>query len=228
VEQHGYFGEELFLFLEELREHNSREWFQRNKQSYESAVRDPFIQFIADLAGPLKKINRYMVVDPRPAGGSMMRIHRDIRFSRDKSLYKTFVAAHFWHSQGKEGAAPAYYLHLEPGRSSVGAGVWRPNSQALKKIRDAIAVGGKSWQCVTSGAEFRSTCGMAGESLKRPPAGYDPGHRFIEDIKRKDFATSSGLSDRQVCGPDLMNAVTGAFRTTAPFVKFLSDAIGLP
>src|SRR5438105_11772243 len=88
VEHHGYFSEELFRFLEELREHNSREWFQRNKQRYESAVRDPFIQFIADLAGPLKKINRYMVVDPRPAGGSMMRIHRDIRFSRDKACTK--------------------------------------------------------------------------------------------------------------------------------------------
>jgi uncharacterized protein (TIGR02453 family) len=179
------------------------------------------------LGEPLKKINPSMVADPRPVGGSMMRIYRDIRFSRDKSPYKTSVAAHFWHSQGKEGATPAYYLHLEPGHSMIGAGIWRPEPGTLKKIRDAIAADGKRWRRVTSAAEFRSSCGMAGESLKRPPAGYDANHPLIEDIKRKDFATSSPLEDRQVCGPDLMKVVTGAFRTAAPFLQFLSDAVGL-
>jgi uncharacterized protein (TIGR02453 family) len=227
MEQHGYFTRELFSFLEELRQHNNRDWFQRNKEHYETEVRGPFISFIGDLGGPLKKINPYMVADPRPVGGSMMRIYRDIRFSRDKSPYKTSVAAHFWDSRGKEGATPAYYLHLEPGHSMVGAGIWRPEPGALKKIRDAIVANGKRWQKVTSAADFRSSCGMAGESLKRPPAGYDPKHHLIEDIKRKDFATSSPLDDRQVCGPDFMNSVLNAFAASAPFIRFLSDAIGL-
>jgi len=228
MEQHGYFTADLFRFLEELRHHNERDWFQRNKERYEKAVRDPFLNFIADLRVPLKKINPHMIADPRPVGGSMMRIYRDIRFSPDKSLYKTFVAAHFWHSEGQDGAAPAYYLHLEPGRSLIGAGMWRPAAAALKKIRDAIVADGKRWRRVTSAAEFRSSCGMAGQSLKRPPAGYDPGHPLIEDIKRKDFATSSPLSDRQVCGPEFMDCVIEAFRTTGPFVQFLSEAVGLP
>jgi uncharacterized protein (TIGR02453 family) len=228
MEQHNsYFTEELFRFLEELRQHNERDWFQRNKDRYETAVRDPFVSFIGDLGTPLKKINPHMIADPRPVGGSMMRIYRDIRFSRDKSPYKTFVAAHFWHSKGKEGAAPAYYLRLAPGQSMIGAGIWRPEPAALKKIRDAIAADGKRWRRAISGADFRSTCGMAGESLKRPPAGYDPNNPLIDDIKRKDFATSSPLDDRQVCGPDFMKVVTGAFRTAAPFVQFLSDAVGL-
>jgi uncharacterized protein (TIGR02453 family) len=227
MEQHSYFTDELFRFLEELRHHNNREWFQQNKERYESAIRGPFISFIGDLGAPLKKINPYMIADPRPVGGSMFRIYRDIRFSRDKSPYKSSVAAHFWDSRGKEGATPAYYLHLEPGSSMIGAGIWRPQSEALKKIRDAIVADGKRWKRVTSSANFRSSCGMAGESLKRPPAGYDPHHPLIEDIKRKDFATSSALDDREVCGPDFMKAVLGAFRTSALFVEFLSDAIGL-
>ena len=227
MEQHSYFTEDLFDFLRELRQHNQRDWFQRNKDRYETVVRGPFISFIGDLGTPLKKINPYLVADPRPVGGSMMRIHRDIRFSRDKSPYKTAVAAHFWHSQGQEGATPAYYLHLEPGHSMIGAGIWRPESGALKKIRDAIVADGQRWQRITSAASFGSSCGMAGESLKRAPAGYDPNHPLIEDLKRKDFATRTPLDDQQVCGPDLMKSVLEAFRSSAPFIRFLSDAIGV-
>ncbi len=227
MEQHIYFTPDLFRFLEELRQHNQRDWFERNKERYESAVRGPFLSFIGDLGVPLKKINPHIIADPRPVGGSMMRIYRDIRFSRDKSPYKSFVAAHFQDARGKKGATPAYYLRLEPGRSMVGAGIWRPEPGALKNIRDAIVADGKRWQRVTRAADFRSMCGMAGESLKRPPAGYDPTHPLIEDIKRKDFATSSPLDERQVCGPGLMKSVLEAFRTTAPFIDFLADAVGL-
>jgi uncharacterized protein (TIGR02453 family) len=227
MESRSYFTEDLFQFLRELRQHNERDWFQRNKERYESSVRDPFLAFIGDLGGPLKKINPKLIADPRPVGGSMMRIYRDIRFSRDKSPYKTAISAHFEHSQGKPGATPAYYLHLEPGHCMIGAGIWRPEPSALKLIRDTIASDGKRWTRVTSAADFRSSCGMAGESLKRPPAGYDPKHPLIEDIKRKDFATSTPLNERQVTGPELMKAVLDAFRASAPFMRFLSDAVGL-
>src|SRR6266849_4338954 len=206
-----YFTRELFKFLNELCTHNNRDWFQKNKGRYETDVRDPFLQFIADLVPGLHKINPHVVADPSPVRGSMMRIYRDIRFSKDKSPYKTSAAAHFWHEKGKEGATPAYYLHLEPGGSLIGAGIWRPEPGAQKKIRDAIVADSKRWQRVTSAADFRSSCGMAGESLKRPPAGYAAAHPLIEDIKRKDFASSSLLDDRQVCGPDFMKSVLDAF-----------------
>jgi uncharacterized protein (TIGR02453 family) len=173
-------------------------------------------------------MKRDPAANARPVGGSMIRIHRDIRFARDKSPCKTFVAAHFLHEKGKEGGAPGYYLHIEPGHSMIGAAIWRPDSRALKQIRDAIVADPKRWQRITSGQEFRSTCGMAGESHKRPPYGYDPNHPLIEAIKRKDFAISSALEDRQVWGSDFMNAVIGALRTAAPFVRFLTDAVGLP
>ena len=227
MEAGGYFTPELFKFLTELHANNQREWFERNKPRYESAVREPFLRLIAALGPPLKKINPRIVVDPRPVGGSMMRIYRDIRFSRDKSPYKVSVAAHFRDARARDEGAPAYYLHFEPGSSMIGSGMWRPSATALKGIRDAIVAEPKRWQRITNGAVFGSSCGMAGESLKRPPAGYDPNHPLIDDLKRKDFAMSTPLADRQVCAPDLLETIVDGFRAAAPFVEFLASAVGI-
>jgi len=223
-----YFSPDLFKFLSQLRTHNERDWFQKNKERYETNVRDPLLQFITDLGPGLHKINPHIVVDPRPARGSMMRIYRDIRFSKDKSPYKTAVAAHFWHKKGKDGATPAYYLRLEPHGSLIGAGIWRPEPGALRKIRDAIVKDPKRWKRVTSAAQLGSGCKMGGESVSWPPRGYDPNHPLIEDIKRKDFTVGSSLSDQEVLRPDFLNITLDAFRKTAPFVDFLSEAVGLP
>jgi uncharacterized protein (TIGR02453 family) len=222
------FGPGLFRFLKDLKLHNEREWFLANQQRYENDVRAPFLRLIADLAPGLKKISPNFIADPRPTKGSLMRIHRDIRFSKDKSPYKTYAAAHFWHAKGKDGAAPAYYLHLESGNSVIGGGIWQPEPKALKKIRDKIAGDPKGWGRATTGSALGSTCRMAGQSLKRPPAGYDPAHSFIEDIKRKDFAISTPLTDREVTGDDFLDLVLQRLRSTAPFVQFLSNAVGLP
>jgi uncharacterized protein (TIGR02453 family) len=224
----GYFTRDLFQFLQDLKGNNNRDWFQRNKDRYETSARDPVLRLIVDIGPRIKKLSPYFVADASPTGGSMMRIYRDIRFSKDKSPYKTAIGVHFEHAKGKEGATPAFYLHLEPDNSSIGAGIWRPEPRALNRIRDAIAQGPKKWESATSGREFRSTCSMAGESLKRPPRGYDPNHPFIEDIKRRDFATSLALRDDQVCSPDVMEILLETLRVTAPFTKFLTQAVGLP
>ena len=227
MESHAFFTPELFRFLKELRAHNEHGWFERNKPRYEKEVRDPFLHLIAALAAPLRKINPDIVADPRPVGGSMMRIYRDIRFSKDKSPYKTAVAAHFHHAQGKKAPAPSYYIHFGPDNSFVGSGMWHPPLEALTQIRDAIVADPKRWKRVTNGREFRAACGMAGESLKRPPAGYDPNHPLIEDLKRKDFITSTRLSDAEICAPDLLERIVESFRATAPFMDFLAGAVGL-
>src|SRR5215813_14927837 len=133
-----YFKRDLFDFLKELTVHNKRDWFQANKERYEAQVRDPFLRLISDLGSGLKKIDPHFVADPKPTGGSMMRIYRDIRFSKDKSPYKTSVAAHFWHKKGKDGAMPAYYLHLEPGGSLIGGRIWCLEPPTVKKIRDRL------------------------------------------------------------------------------------------
>jgi uncharacterized protein (TIGR02453 family) len=222
-----YFSLDLFRFLSELKAHNERDWFQKNKDRYERSVRDPFLRFIADLGPGLRKISPQFLADPSPVGGSMMRIYRDTRFSKDKTPYKIAVAAHFPHVQGKEGATPAFYLRLQPGHCSVGAGVWRPEPAALKRIRQAIVGDPKTWRRITQGRDFRSGCGMAGESLRRAPLGFDPHHPFIEDIKRKDFATSAALEDRLFTSPQLRKDVLEAFKVMTPFLEFLTRAIGL-
>ena len=223
----SYFGPGLFRFLRDLKTHNERGWFQANQQRYENDVRGPFLRLIADLAPGLKKISPNFIADPSPNGGSMMRIYRDIRFSKDKSPYKTYAAAHFRQAKSKDGAAPVYFLHLEPGNSVIGGGIWQPEPKALKKIRDKIAGDPKGWGRATTGGALGSTCSMAGESLKRPPAGYDPAHPFIEDIKRKDFAISTLLTDQEVTSDDFLDLVLQRLRATAPFVQFLSNAVGL-
>jgi uncharacterized protein (TIGR02453 family) len=224
----AYFSRDALAFLTELRTHNNRDWFEKNKPRYEDGLREPMLRFIADLGPKLAKISPQFVADPKPVGGSMMRIYRDIRFSKDKTPYKTAIAAHFWHKKGTEGATPAFFLRLEPGSSVIGAGVWRPEGKALKQIRDRIVSDSKTWKKITEGREFKTTCGMAGESLKRPPPGYDAEHPFIEDLKRKDFATSAPLADAKLAGADFMDAVLAGFRTSAPLVEFLSEAVGLP
>ena len=223
----AYFKRDLFDFLKELSVHNNRDWFQANKERYVKQVRDPFLHLIADLGPGLKKIDSNFVADPRPNGGSMMRIYRDIRFSRDKSPYKTSVAAHFWHKQGKEGATPAYYLHIGPSSSFIGGGVWRPEALALKKIRDRIVSHPKDWQGAKTDLKLGSGCRLGGESLKRPPLGYDSDHPLIEDLKRKDFVCGSRVSDREVLGRDFLDLVLEKMLTTAPLLRFLSRAVGL-
>ena len=224
----AYFTKRALAFLKQLRDNNNRDWFQANKDRYEHEVKEPFLRLIADLAPGLKKINPHMVADPAPSGGSMMRIYRDIRFSKDKSPYKTYIAAHFLHDKGKEGASPAYYLHLEPDGSTAGGGLWQPEPRTLKKVRDRIVADAQAWRRATSGSRLGQGCRMGGESLKRPPAGYDPAHPFIEDIKRKDFVIGSALTDADVCGADFRDVALDRFRSAAPFIEFLSKAAGLP
>ena len=218
-----YFTRGFFEFLKDLSSHNNRDWFSANQERYEQQVRDPFLHLITDLGPGLKKINPRIVADPRPNRGSMMRIHRDIRFSKDKSPYKTYVAARFWHKKGN--GMPNYYLRLAPESSIIGGGVWHPETDAVKKIRDRIVSHPKDWQRVTSDFSSPSGNGMAGESLQRAPAGYDPNHPLIEDIKRKDFALFSPLTQRDVCGSDLLDLVLENFRSMNPFVEFLTKAI---
>lgn len=218
----GYFDKDLFAFLGALEANNDKAWFQANKSRYEAAVKEPFLDFIADAGGPLKKISANLVADPRPVGGSLFRIYRDVRFSKDKSPYKTHAGAHF-QLGGKGVHGPGYYLHLEPGACFVAGGMWMPESKALESIRRRIAEKPAEWKKVTSSVTLDD-----GESLKRPPRGYDPDHPMIEDIKRKSFTASIPLPDRKVLADDLMPTFIGSCKQITPLMKFLAAAAGVP
>ena len=219
----AHFGRGLFRFLRELKANNDREWFQANKERYESEVKEPLLRFIADFGERLRTISRNFEADPRPMGGSMFRIYRDTRFSRDKSPYKTAAAAHFQYRHGGNDVhAPGFYLHLEPGDCMGGGGLWHPDAAALQKVRDRIVQRTKDWKAIADRG-----IAISGDGLKRPPAGYAPAHPFIEDLKRKDIYTMSQFSEADVCAPDFLDRYTEACRSAGPLVEFLTKALGL-
>jgi uncharacterized protein (TIGR02453 family) len=218
----------LFAFMRELREHNDRAWFQDNKDRYEREVKEPALDFVSDFWPLLHEISPYFVADPRPVGGSMFRIHRDVRFSKDKSPYKTHVGLHFRHELGREAYAPGFYLHLEPRATFSGAGIWHPDSATLKRVRDAIVADPDRWRRVIADPAFAARHRIAGRTLVRPPAGYDRDHPLIEDLKRKDFAATSRLTERAVTSRGFLEAYAERCREAMPFMAFLCDALGLP
>lgn len=218
-------GPGLFRFLKDLKTHNDREWFTENKARYEAEARDPMLRLIGALSGPLATISHHFIADPRPSGGSMFRIYRDTRFSKDKSPYKTHIAAHFPHRTASAGGVhgPGFYLHLEPGGCFAGGGLWHPDPDSLFKVRQAIATKPAAWKALRkSGLEIE------GETLQRVPQGFSADHPFAEDLKLKDFYISTGFTNAQVQAPDFVDAVTEACRQAAPLVAFLCKALDLP
>jgi uncharacterized protein (TIGR02453 family) len=135
----AHFSPALFAFLRDLKTHNNREWFADQRPRYIADVETPVLQFIRDFGPRLKAISRAYVADPRRVGGSMFRIHRDTRFSPDKSPFKTWVATRFAHQARKKvDGVPAFYLRLSPGESFGGGGVYHLDTPALTKIRQRI------------------------------------------------------------------------------------------
>jgi len=222
------FSPELFAFLRELREHNDRDWFRANKARYEEAVLEPALQFVADFAPRLEQISSHLVADPRPSGGSVFRIYRDTRFSRDKSPYKTHTGISFRHEAARSAHLPVFYLHLEPGNVFAGTGVWHPDTATLAALRAGIVTDPRGWRRVTRGKDFTGRFELRGDSLKRAPAGFDPDHPLIEDLKRKDFAAIAAFDERTATSPDFLDEFTATSQASAPYLRFLCRSLGLP
>jgi uncharacterized protein (TIGR02453 family) len=219
-----HFAPELFGFLIEIEVNNNREWFQENKDFYESAVKRPLLSFIESFAPALAGITKNFRADSR----SIFRIYRDVRFSKDKRPYKTHAAAHFRHNAGKDVHAPGFYLHIEPGSVFAGGGVWQPSPDALLRIRKQIASNPREWRTIIEAPDFQDHCELHGSSLKRPPRGFDPEHPLIEDLKRKDFIALVELDDSDILASDFVERFTKACELVAPFNRFLCKAVGVP
>lgn len=217
-----------FTFLRALARHNDREWFAAHKARYEEHVRQPFLALVAALDAPLAKISAHYRADPKPVGGSLFRIQRDTRFSNDKSPYKTWSGARFFHARGRDVEAPSFYLHLQPGNCFVGAGLWHPEPPTLRRIRDFIVDNPAAWTAATRAPAFARRYAFAGETLSRAPRGYDPAHPLVEDLRRKGFSVLAPLDDAEWCSPRLPQVVAGHFKATAPLVDYLCAALDLP
>lgn len=222
------FHAELFEFLRELAANNDREWFAANRDRYRATVQEPLLGFIAAMSAPLRRISPAFVADPRPSGGSMFRIYRDTRFAKDKSPYKTHAAAQFRHRDGKDVHAPGFYFHLEPGQVFCGAGIWHPDGATLNRLRNAIVDGPVAWRKAVAAVDGASPpMHRGGDSLQRPPRGFPADHPLLDDLKRKDHVVMCQLREADVLADDVVERVAGVFRSTAPFVRFLCDALEL-
>jgi len=218
----------LFDFLRELRANNDREWFQRNKARYERDVRTPALLFIEAVGPALHRVSRHVVADPRPVGGSMFRINRDIRFSADKSPYKTALGISFGHERGRAGPAPGFYLHVEPGESFAGGGVHMPDTATLNRIRDAIVADTRGWKRAVESPAVAPLFTYYGELLKRAPQGYPADHPYAEHLRRKSFTWHTRFSESDVCAADFMDRYVDACRTANPLMRFLAGALDVP
>ena len=217
----------VFEFLRDLQKNNNRDWFQENKHRFEEDLRVPLLAFISAFAKPLAKISKEYDADPRPRGGSLFRIYRDVRFSRDKTPYKTHAGIWFKHKKAKDVHAPGYYLHLHPQECFVGVGIWHPDSVALKRIRDKIVADGTGWKRASRGRKFTDSFELSGDSLKRPPRGYDKEHPLIEDLKRKDFIAVADFTPKEVLAKDFMKTFAASCRAATPLMKYLNGALKL-
>ncbi|WP_109124379.1 DUF2461 domain-containing protein [Dyella sp. C11] len=216
-----YFSPATFRFLKSLANNNSREWFHDHKEAYERDVREPFLALIRDLQAPLAKISPHYRADTRKVGGSLFRIHRDTRFSNDKQPYKPWQGARFFHERRNEVHAPSFYMHIQPGDCFAGGGMWHPESDALKKIRDFLADNPEAWKRATRSKVFREHFTFWGESLTRPPRGFDPAHELIDDIKRKDFACGEAFDEKLACSAELLPWLVETYKRVAPMVDYL-------
>ncbi|MBS2040520.1 DUF2461 domain-containing protein [bacterium] len=198
-------------FVRELRANNNRQWFQANRPRYEAEVVAPARRFIAEMCPWLAQLSPYL------AEGTLFRIHRDVRFSADKSPYKTHVGIHFRHEDGKNAHCPGYYFHLEPGECFGGAGIWRPEKDQMQSIRLAILQRPEAW------AEAKRGLELAGESLKRPQKEW-VGHPQQEDLMRKDFVA---LEKFDPTG-DPLAFFQDFTRRSSPLLSFLCQQTGHP
>jgi uncharacterized protein (TIGR02453 family) len=223
----GGFKPTIFEFLEELADNNNRPWFQENKWRYERDVLEPAMAFIRAFQARLKHISPFFVASDRRVGGSLMRVYRDARFTKNKKPYKTNVGIQFRHEQGRDIHAPGFYVHVAPGECFLAVGLWRPEPVAMGQIRQAIVEWPDRWRRVRD-RKFCERFSLDGASLKRPPRGFPADHPWIEDLKRTDFIGVEELDEQDVLGKGFVDHVKASFTVGRPFMRLLCEAMKVP
>ncbi len=222
-----YFTAALFRYLNDLADHNDRTWFKAHADRFEAELREPSLRFITDFGPHLGRISHSFRADPRKTGGSLFRIYRDTRFSKDKAPYKTHAGLHFRHERGKDAYTPGFYLHLQPGASFVGVGLWHPDSATLKKIRAHMDARPDRWKRAIGNRGFTSRFRLDGECLKTRPQGYPADHPLIEDLRRKDLTAFVKLTRREILAGDFLQRFAADCAAGASLVAWLCEALEL-
>lgn len=212
-------------FLQQLSKNNNKEWFDKNRSMYDAAKKD-FVEFIDNI------IKQHGKNDPSIAAlqgkDCIFRINRDVRFSKDKSPYKKNIAASIDRG-GKKSIYAGYYIHIQPGESFVGGGLWMPMPDELRKVRQEIDYGFDEFKAITGNKKFKAIYGKLDESeefkLSRPPKGYDESNPAIEYLKLKSFIAIAPLKDEDITSKGLTKKVLDAFSAVQPLLNFINRAI---
>lgn len=222
---HGY-SPDTFHFLTALALNNNRPWFEEHRQDYERHILEPSLALIADLEPVIKGISPHYTAVPKKMGGSLMRLYRDTRFSRDKTPYKTNVGIQFRHERAGDVHAPAFYLHLATDECFTGAGSWRPESEPLLAYRTWLANHPEDYHAALARAEAGGLPRW-GEFLVRVPRGFPADHPQAEALRLKDHLVSGPLDPALYLSRDLLDVLRERFIAAGPFMGFLCRALSL-
>lgn len=210
-------------FLASLKKNNNKPWFEKNRELYEM-IRSEMIAFTEEL---IRAMNRFdsTIGFPDPKS-CLFRINRDVRFSKDKSPYKTSMGIAI-SKGGKNFEAAGYYVHLEPGKCFVGGGIWMPEPDQLKKVRQEIDYNFNDFKKIVEAPAFRKKFGALHTDMKlsRPPKGYDENNPAIEYMKLKSFTIGADVPDAQVLHSGFIKNAAGVFKEMNPFIQFLNEAV---
>jgi uncharacterized protein (TIGR02453 family) len=219
------FHRDTFSFLAGLTMNNERSWFEAHRTEYDQFVVTPALALITELDDIVRAISPHYRGVAKKIGGSLMRVYRDTRFSRDKTPYKTNIGIQFRHEDAKDVHAPGWYVHLDLQECFVGAGAWHPEPADLLKIRQSLADRPELWSRAIAQAASRGLT-AAGESLQKSPKGFDPDHAMAAEIRRKDFLLSATLPPELFFGRGLVTELESVFRVSAPYMAQLCQALG--
>lgn len=228
-----YFGTEALAFFRGLAKHNAKPWFEAHRDEYEREVKQPMADLVQEMDLRFARFAPEFVGDPKR---SVFRLNRDIRFSRDKSPYKTHAACWFFHGGGSSkvgreahGGGAGFYLHLQPGASFAGGGCWMPPRPALLKFRAAIAADPRGFERVVLAPALRRRFGGLSdeENLKRVPRGYSEDHPAAHWLRHQSFTVGRKLTDAQVTGTRLTALLESDYATVLPLVRWLNTTLGL-
>jgi uncharacterized protein (TIGR02453 family) len=210
----------VFSFLEDLKENNHREWFQNNKTRYQEQY-NYALQFADELLLRMKQIDTIETISGKK---SLFRINKDVRFSKDKSPYKTNIGGAL--TRATKSLRGGYYFHIEPGNCFLGGGFWAPSPEDLKHIRLQIAADPEPLQQILSSKEFIATFGqLEGEQLKSAPKGFSKDHPAIDLINYKQFLLIKKLTDEEVQSKQYLETVVSTFQAMRPFFDYMSEIL---
>ena len=214
---------DVLKFLKQLKANNQREWMQAHKSHYQNQ-RQVFMNLVQQTIDRVSKFEE--TIQGLEAKDCVFRINRDIRFSKDKTLYKTHFGAYMAEG-GRKSMLPGFYMHLEPGNKSIlAAGLYRPASDLLRKVRQEIDYNGKDFLKIVEKKSWLKEFGaLEGERLSRAPKGYPMDHPLLSYLQLKSFMAVVRLKDSEVNDPAFAGQIPQYFKRMHPLVKFLNTAI---